>query len=129
MLRDGYYNNREAPEDVECWRVAGENVYFVKEDGTERRSTTLLATLATDAYVPSTWLPPGVTHNPAITEIATAAVNVEAARRWVTKQAAALIPQIICDLTPMAPEDVRRVYPTASRLDRAIAERVLELLS
>jgi len=133
MLRDGYYNYSDDPHDSECWRVAGENVYFVRANGEERRSSTTLGTLSNGDYVPSQWLPPGVTHNPALGP----AVNptpgpnddVEAARRWITKQAAVLIPKIICDLTPMAPEDVRNVYPQPSRIDRAIAERVLELLS
>jgi len=98
MLRDGYYNYSDDPHDSECWRVAGENVYFVRANGEERRSSTTLGTLSNGDYVPSQWLPPGVTHNPATAPPGHPKPGpndvVDAARCWITKHAAVLLATI-----------------------------------
>lgn len=57
------------------------------------------------------------------------AQGTDEARRFVTLKALQLVNQIVLAFTPDAPEAVRTVYPSPSALDRAIAARVVQLLT
>lgn len=69
-IRDGYYTSPLALDEPPVWRVNASGVYTVWADGSEKplgesAASSVRIAIRRGEAVPSLWLPPGVTHNPA----------------------------------------------------------------
>lgn len=131
---NGYWNKAENPADPNCWRIVGDAVWYVHEDGRTipslRRAFEVIARIESGDTVPSKWLPPGVTHNPCdpdshpVTEDAWCG---DAALRKFLNLAAINVLAVIYDETRAAPPEVRASMSPVE-VDRAIADRAVALL-
>jgi hypothetical protein len=153
LLKDGYYNIAGNLGDPGCFELRRGKVWHIARNGECRICSIPLAHFEdTDIYGVSQWLPPGVTFNPAwagksyvqlLKEHASSKegelrikdenpikdeIQDEAAH-FVNMKAIKIVTAIVNEFTPFCGENVRVVYPRPSMLDRAIAERVLEILT